>query len=223
MHCPWLSKSRVSRLSRAQPFLTPPGSDCDRAISEKRIIERLIKYFEAARWQKFRFFPDLILLPLKFVSLTLRLEYSPTNRVLGFFLLRVQQIFCLLTGHEQRLSNRVRFLQLLVGQQLKLLAVLQPAVVSARIPRNAQRIDLISDARAVLVQCHLLAINVFSLALIVDIDLQLKTHFDQFVQLAPGCESRWRRDKKTIFKRRNWSIWRNESNAKSTFLIALKN
>lgn len=129
---------------------------------------------------------DLHLLPLKFVALSLSLENAPTNRVLGFFLLRVQQIFCLFARHKQRLANGIRLLQLLVGQQLQLLAVLEPAIVGAGVPGNSQRIDLISYAGTVLVQGHLIAIDVLCLALILDVDFQLEADFDQLVELAPG-------------------------------------
>lgn len=128
---------------------------------------------------------DLHLLPLKFVALSLGLEYAPSDRVLGFFLLSEKQIFCLFTRNEQRLANGVRLLQLRLGQQLQLFAVLEPSVVGVRVARHTQRIDFVSDVGAVFVQCHLLAVYVFCLALILDINLQLEAHLDQLVQLAP--------------------------------------
>lgn len=119
--------------------------------------------------------------------LSLCLENAPTNCVLRFLLLSEQQILGLLSRDEERLADAVRLLQLLVGQELELLAVLQPAVVSARVAGHSQRIYLVGNARAILVQCQLLAINVFCFAFILDINLQLESDFNQFVQLAPRC------------------------------------
>lgn len=133
---------------------------------------------------------DLHLLPLEFVSLSLGLKNSPTKRMLSFFLLREQQIFCLLTGDEQRLTDTVRFFQLFVRQQFQFFAVLEPTVVGARVAGDPKRIYLISDARAVLVQRQLLAVDIFCLAFVFDVDLQLESNFDQLVELVPRYETR---------------------------------
>lgn len=106
--------------------------------------------------------------------------------MLGLFLLRVQQISCLLARHKQRLTNGVGLFQLTIGEQLKFFTVLEPASIGARVAWDAQRIDFVCDERAGLVQGQLIGIDIFSFTLILDINLELKTNLDQLVEFVPG-------------------------------------
>ena len=117
MRYPWLSKSHVSRLSRERLFLIRLASDCKKEI--KFFYKFQKRNLEVVRWQKFLpiwktflcLIADLHFLPLEFVSLSLCLKNSSTNRKFGFFLLRKQKIFCLFTWNEKRFTNIIRLLK----------------------------------------------------------------------------------------------------------------